>query len=300
MQKKHREPKIMNLHEASTSFWKRVKSRGSKPEIPVDSIPELNKMLWGLWKQKMYVVGARTSQGKTSFVLQLLLDAILNNKSIMYLSFEMSVDDIYERLFCSYYQIDNFDLFTGKYEQYEHQYKEFTQMIKDHVFVYSIDFGWSWGEVMEFFDNVKSYPDIIVIDYIQAISQGSQKGKEFIDDYIIRFRQYAMENNFCGILVSQLNRSNSEGRDKTPQMHHLKGSGYLEEIADVVILLEWLSKNTNAKDPNAFTIHVAKNRSGKTGYVNLDFVPEHYRFVEKKELETKENYYEPTEIEWED
>jgi replicative DNA helicase len=48
-------------------------------------------------------------------------------------------------------------------------------------------------------------------------------------------KKFAKEHNIVVILLAQLNREASNG---TPQLHHLKSSGDIEQDSDVVLLLD--------------------------------------------------------------
>src|SRR3990167_8314832 len=87
-------------------FKKTLEKRGENPELEITSLPNLNKKLWGMHLGKMTVIGARTSMGKTSFIMQLINDFINKNNPVLYISFEMTHEELLERLFCLRYKID--------------------------------------------------------------------------------------------------------------------------------------------------------------------------------------------------
>lgn len=259
-------------------------ARGNRPELPINSIPSFNRKIWGLPKGKLIIVGARTSMGKTSFVLQIATDLMKLNKSVFYLSFEMMQDEILERMFCSQYRINNFDLLKGGFKQYLAEWEDFKKYIDGKTkFIVSDGFGKSWKELDSFLNNLTVQPDVVILDYIQAIAGSSVEGKGFIDEYIRRFRELCIKRGFAGIIVSQLNRQTVDSADKTPQLHNLKGSGFLEEHADMVILLDWVGKH---KEDGDFVINIAKNRSGKTGHMNIKYIPEYYLFEDNSDEKT--------------
>ena len=52
----------------------------------------------------------------------------------------------------------------------------------------------------------------------------------------------------------------------------------------MVLLLDWVGKDKGKTD---FNLNVAKNRSGRTGYIDLEYVPEFYLFRDKPLLEAE-------------
>lgn len=264
-------------------------ARKESPELPITSMPELNKKLWGVPKGKMTVVGARTSQGKTSFVLQLAIDILTEKKSIHYFSFEMTKEQIVERMFCNIYKIDNYALLTGKFTDYFSLWEDFKDHLSNLRIVMSNDFGQSWNDIERYLEVLTVKPDVIIIDYIQAVAKASVEGKGFIDEYIRKFRQMCIDYHIAGIVVSQLNRQTMEDNKGVPSLHNLKGTGFLEELADMVCLLEWTGKQEQKPD---FIVNVAKNRNGRTGIIKVKYEPEFYRFSDfpNEELDEKEKY----------
>ena len=94
-------------------------------------------------------------------------------------------------------------------------------------------------------------------------------------------------------ICSQVNRTMADEKNKEPQLHQLKSSGFLEEHADVVYLLSWPYKYLKPVDGKVasydqfhkFIVYIAKNKDGQTGYRKLKFTPEYYLFEDWVEPE---------------
>ena len=232
----------------------------------------------------MVVIAGRTSHGKTAVTLQIISDLLEMKKRVLYISFEMTAPQILERMFCRKYKIDNHSLRTGHFDAHQREWDIFSDYIKTAKLAFSADFGNTWQEIEEIITTADDKPDVVVIDYINAIKGSSTPNmKGFIDEYIRHFKQLASENNFSGVLVCQVNRTNPDSKDKAPKLHQLQGSSHLENHSDVVILLDWLCKHTETEDKSFYTLHLAKNRNGRTGYIRLVFEPEYYNFKEYEE-----------------
>lgn len=257
-----------------------LQGRGDKPEMPVKSLPDLNHKIWGIKRKKVTLIAARPSVGKSAFAIQVAYDVALGLKRVLFLSLEMTVEDMLERLFCYEFKIDNQELMRGKYSKYTKQYEQFCQELGKLKFVFSDCIGKNWQEVDTLIKSLNPKPDVIFIDHINAIKvTGNQKVA--IDDYINNMVEIAKHQNIAVVLCCQINRDNQKDDDKTPQLHELKGSGNLEEAADIVLLLHWPHKyaregQSHAK--NSYVVIVGKNRNGPTGYINIKFEPEYYRF----------------------
>ena len=83
--------------------------------------------------------------------------------------------------------------------------------------------------------------------------------------------------------LSQLNRGLEQRADKRPMLSDLRGSGAIEQDADMVGLLyrtAYYATDDAAKEAEAgrARLILAKNRNGETGAVELTFIAELMRF----------------------
>jgi len=264
---------------------KKLKSRGDDPDLPILSLPDLNKKIWGIHKGKLTVIGGRTSNGKSAFAMQIAYDLACQDKGVLYLSLEMDTLNLLERVFCLHSNVDNMDLLHGRFDQVK--YDQFMEEAKKIKLVVDDSIGKTWHEIEKHIAGMSVKPDVIIIDYIQTIKKSGMQERAVIDEYLRNLREMAIRDNFAAIIVSQINRSSQEEGDKKPQLHNLKGTGFLEEHADVVMLVHWDSRSGTSKDPNKFTLFVAKNKDGRTGYVGLKFYPQYYLFKDEATDERK-------------
>ena len=75
--------------------------------------------------------------------------------------------------------------------------------------------------------------------------------------------------------MSQLSRT-AELRE--PTLSRLKESGDVENNADIVLLLWWEWKLNREAKRNKQKIINAKNRNGETGFVDVGFEPEFFKY----------------------
>jgi replicative DNA helicase len=272
---------IKPVSEVFVTAWKEIKQRQGKPEIEISFLPTLSEKIWGLRRQKMLVIGARTSQGKSSFALQLAYHCAKQGFRTYFFSLEMGAEELTERLFCQLAHIANFDLLL-KAPEYEDKAREFKELLKDLPLVITYKIGSTIKELYDVIEDLPK-PDVVILDYIQAIKHFEADRLSIINDYILQFRELSVQKNFAGVLVSQINRGAMEAGDKRPQLWLLKSSGTLEEHADTVLLLHWpyfYSRDIAKEDD--FEIIIAKNRSGTTGTIKAKFEPQHYLISEAK------------------
>ena len=250
---------------------------GKRPEIEITSMPDFSEKIWGLQKGELCIIGGRPSNGKSSLALQIAKDVAEHNK-VLFISLEMSIESCIKRLFCNLMQVDNMDLRKRGFEPYAREWGQFEEGVKNYRLVISRYIGKTWKEISEILNNLSDKPDLIVLDYIQCLSETGVKKMEVIDEYVRNFRNMAIDHNFAGLIVSQINRSNVKDNDGEPTLSGLKYSGFLEESADKAILTHW-AHHSDAEEPkDRFKIILAKNKEGETGVHYIKTLPEYSRF----------------------
>ena len=102
------------------------------------------------------------------------------------------------------------------------------------------------------------------------------------------------------IVLSQLSRANEQRGDKNekPKLSDLRDSGAIEQDADVVFLLRRPSRTAgadNADDKTLAIVDIAKNRNGETGEVEMSFVREWTRFLDREPVSKSVENFESSE-----
>lgn len=275
-------------------------------EIQITSMPQMNRIIGGFERKKLVVIGARPSEGKSAFALQLAYE-FSKKFRVLYMSLEMTTEEAMFRLMCHHKKIENTIFYRGNFD-YAPCEEFYQTMQKENRRLIIIDeHGKNWGEVNAIMETLgEDPPDIIFMDYVQCIKTSGKRMDE-IEDYIKNFRKIAIEKNICVFLLSQINRTNIV-ENKEPTMEGLKATGVLEEHADKVILLYYPCKRSENISVNIFKVIVSKNKNGLTGYIPCHIIPSQYRFYEivrNAENELKEEqiialHEQQTEVAWEE
>lgn len=262
-------------------------SRNKTPDLPLKTLPLFNDFVWGIQRKALTVIGARTSECKSTLAVQIAYDLAIQDKTVLFLSLETTVEKMGARLFCLHNRYNNTKAFRGGVVDNPEQWVKFENDLKDIPLIINDLLGKSWEDIDRVIKECQLKPDVVIVDYIQTISNREGQNKlETMNEYIRQIREMAIRNDFAAIICSQVNRTMAEDKNKEPQLHQLKGSGFLEEHADVVYLLSWpfkYLKQTEGKivsyeQLHKFIVYVAKNKDGQTGYKKLKFTPEYYLF----------------------
>lgn len=109
---------------------------------------------------------------------------------------------------------------------------------------------------------------VVVIDYLQLLKTGNPRlsREQQVAEMSREIKTLARELDVSIVLLAQLNRE-SEKRG-TPALSDLRESGGIEADADTVILIEHV-KDDDGEPTGMIRLHIAKNRHGRTGKIDL-------------------------------
>jgi replicative DNA helicase len=277
----------MRIKELYSNVVSKILERPKEPEF-TSGLPSLDNLLWGFKRGETAVIASRTSQGKTSFSLFLAYNLALQKKKVAFFTLEMSKESLAERFLAMVNRIDNEKILKNQLDEIDiENIKAKIFSFLDLEFYIKDDIGFSWRQVEEYIKKEK--PDIVFVDYVQMINSTNQVNERLAySEFVRQSKILAKVYNIPIILNSQVNRQAVEEKTSPdiPRLQNLKGTGVLEENVDVVLILHWAWKyarkvSEEDKYPKEeYTIWVAKNRNGRTGMVNICFIPEYYWFYE--------------------
>ena len=258
--------KLVPVSEILETVLKDIASRGTTPTYPT-GLNALDALLWGLHKKELLIMGARTSQGKSSLAFQLALHLASIGQKVAYFSLEMSKEQLVERMIAYHARINSRAIKHGLAQKQIENSASSLRAYSRNLTLLIDEGGFTFEEIVDICELVPF--DFVFIDYIQMVSVKGYKSKlEAIDEYVRKFKELAKTMNFGGVIVSQVNR---EGV-KDMGLHHLKGSGTLEEHPDTVLLLDW------DWEKDTYTIRVDKQRHGECGDAEVRYEPEYFTF----------------------
>jgi len=197
---------------------------------------KLNKITNGLQGGDLIIVAAETSQGKTSFALN-MAQVAGQTKPVYLVTCEMMPSQITARMMAYESEVNSNHILTGRLNETETQalhsnaaivgYNQLIINDKDN----SIDKIISNIRILHATKNI----EMVVIDYLQLIHTSDRGNKEQqVAAITRRLKNLAKELKIPIILLSQLSRN----RDSPfPKMSRLRDSGQIEEAADIVIFI---------------------------------------------------------------
>lgn len=219
----------------------------------------------------MIVVGARPSVGKTAFALQFGRAMSMKDK-VGFFSLETGVEKLAIRWISSSATVYLDHLKMRKLTDGEHVAIAHANH-RDSKYC-NMDFvkaaGMTVDEVIS--ESIKNQFKIIIIDYLQLIKGKGEKDENVrISNISMALHRFAQETETTVIALSQLSRAGKNGGG----METLRGSGQIEQDADIVFILELDDPN----DPDSMRmLSIEKNKEGKRAHCMLRFDGGHQRF----------------------
>ena len=246
---------------------------------------DLDKLTGGLQKSDLIILAARPSMGKTALALNMAMNAAIANNIVAIFSLEMRKEQIVQRLLSSYSGINSQKLSTGNFDMEEFsELVETRNYLSDRKLFIDDTAGLSLTELQVRAKKLKQEEKInlIVVDYIQLM-QGSRELRgnrvQEISEISRGLKSLALELDIPILALSQLSRGVESRADKRPILSDLRESGSLEQDADIVAFLyrdDYYEKEP--ENANITELIIAKNRSGPTTTINLQFNKECMRF----------------------
>ena len=250
----------------------------------------LDKMITGLNKSDLIILGARPGMGKTSFALNIVRNvAVDSGRRVAVFSLEMSRDQLAQRLLSSEAAIPSEKLRTGDLTK-----AEITNLTKA---------GTHLSEAEIYLDETPSITvpemkaklrrmgniDLVVVDYLGLMHSARRIDNRVqeISEITRGLKIMAKELMVPIIVCAQLSRgTESRGQSHRPGLSDLRDSGSIEQDADIVLFLyrekyyDSEKKDSEEKgDPNKAECIVAKNRHGEIGTVDLHWDGRYTRFT---------------------
>ena len=244
---------------------------------------DLDKVVVGLGKGSLIIVGARPGVGKTSFCLNLATNiAKRSKKAVCIFSLEMSNEQLVSRIISSEALVDAQKLRTGKLEPRDWDNIANATSVLTETNIYIDDTtDVSITGMKAKLRRVKNL-GLVVVDYLQLMeSEKSRKDGSRVNeiaDISRGLKKLAMELDVPVITCSQLSRGTEKEKERQPMLSDLRDSGSIEQDADMVI---FLSRDYYGKDPdkaNLVDVIVAKNRHGGLGTVQMSWLGQFTKF----------------------
>lgn len=232
--------------------------------------PTLDRHLSGLKPGRLYIVGGRPGQGKTSVALFSAIENAKAGKNTLFISAEQDVADLAAKIVgntsgLGHQQMDRRDLSAHDWMKLD---AAFAQIMNFPGTVFLKDNPGNINHLSALIRtlNRRAGLDLVVVDYLQLIHGATKNNARMREQEVAEIsrtlKKLTISEKLPIIALSQLNREATG----VPKLSNLRESGAIEQDADAVLLIYRPALDGSMEHgPDYGEIHIAKNRRGAAG-----------------------------------
>jgi replicative DNA helicase len=254
------------IDHAERLIERRVIQRPGAPS----GLRELDRLLGGFRDGHLVIIGARPSIGKTALGIGVAIAIARAHGPVAYLSAEMPAREIAERIIAQTSGIELTRLWRGPLGPAEHPKLVLAASDASSLRISVDDELRDWPAVLgRLQQRVAQGCRVVIVDYLGLMRvPGDDPSWERIATITHDAKEFAKRHKVPFVLLAQLNRQAAD-TSKAPTMNELRGSGDIEQDADVILLIHRPNAQSADSDEEAASIIVEKHRGGPTGVVNV-------------------------------
>jgi hypothetical protein len=256
----------------------------NRPDLLTTGLVPLDELWQGIEPGEFVVVGARTGDGKSSF---------LGNLACM-LGFDQEVHSVFFSLEMNMRQMATrfgrwYD-FRGRLEPNRREPRQESLQAVQRLLTHCLDLHCGSATIASIEQAIRAvhkakHITIVFVDYLQLVRSPDRLRdgpEQVIADVTGRLKRLALDLGIVVVAAGQLNRQAvRDGKTTAPQIAHLRYSGAIEQDADKVILLSEppVDRPCGSASQQAMNIACAKNRNGPVGLIEITWDKPHGRYL---------------------
>lgn len=236
----------------------------------------------GLRRGDLSVIGGRPSMGKSILAENIARHNAKKGLAVRIQSYEMGAKDLAIRGCAADKEVDYGNARRGRMTVGE------VDLLNDYINELS---GWNLSVDSESLNidelvaecriqKQQHGLDLLVVDHIHLMPlQDVRNEVRELDEITAKLKRLAIELDIHVIAVAQLNRGKEKALETRPTMSDIRGSGGIEQNANLVIFPYRPAYYDNSENPTKAELILAKNRDGMRGTLHIGFRGEYQKFT---------------------
>jgi replicative DNA helicase len=249
---------------------------------------DLDNVLGGFQPGNLIIIAARPSIGKSALVCNIAENvAAKQGTPVAFFSLEMSEAELAHRFISCRSRIPNDRLRKGKVSQ-----RDWPRVVRACNELENAPLWLDDSSDLSLLDlrakarrlaSSENGLGLVIVDYLQLMRAEDPRANrvEQVGQFSRGLKILARELDVPVLALSQLSRAPELRPDKRPMLSDLRESGSLEQDSDVVGFIYRDSVYNDDADPSEAELIIAKHRNGPTGKVDMVFLDQYPRFVDK-------------------
>ena len=271
-----KDQKAYSLSNNSEGYFEKLKYRSMGIR---SGFAYLDEMISGFKEGKIYIMGARPGTGKTTIGMQILTHMAEQGIPCLMFPTEVGAEPLIDKILARKCQVSLKKFQNGTFTKEDvSKIEEARSYISSLPLTIYDDFGL---DIEAYETQIDKYaPKVVCLDYFQALKWKDPASVGEKEEAVRRIKKLTKDRNIVTICMSQLNRNNAGKAG----MAELKGTGALEEYADVIAQLY---KGEGHNYPTPIDMIVTKSKYSATGPISFLFKNSVAEFTEDSINETK-------------
>lgn len=281
---------LLTPEEQIDRFYQRREliDAGMKPYVRT-GFRSLDRMLsGGLQNSGLYFLAGRPGMGKTTLALAIAEYAANTAGPTLYITLEMSDQQLTSKRVSAIAKIKYADIISDTLTEEEYRrVANAARTIGATPLTINRRMTATVSQISMMARGNRGF-HLVVIDHFSLIRTPGRQDRAQEYTYVSNaLKRLAISMGVPVLVLAQLNRENERRTDKRPMLSDLRETGAAEQDADGIILLhrpDYYDKDSPERDENMPVLveaHVAKNRHGATGKVDLSFYLKSGNFRER-------------------
>ena len=280
------------LTDAFEEITKMAEQHSTLAGVPT-GFKDVDELFHGLRGGDLIILAARPGVGKTSFALNLAVNAARSGTSVAFFSLEMSAIQLVQRILCAEASVDLSRIRAGQIKDSDwgpiadasNRLSKLNLYIDDSPGLSILE---ARAKARRELRNAAGN-GLIVVDYLQLMQPPTVRrdGNRAVEVGEISrgLKVLAKEMDMPVLALSQLSRQVEMRGKKRPMLSDLRESGSIEQDADIVMFIDRSMDPTEAEDDNRpnegeAELIVAKHRNGPTRDIRLAFNSKLTKFID--------------------
>lgn len=202
---------------------------------------KLDNLTLGLVPGELILVAGKTSRGKTTLALNIGNKLALDGKTVLFVTLEMTHEEITQR-----------SMFmngcTG-----EELTEDYHTVAANTVFQATDELRWDSIDKLMQKAKEEMGVDLVIIDHLHYFTRELTNVAEDLGRITKEFKKNAIRHKVPVMLISHVRKT---GDDKEATMEDMRGSSYMAQDADIVLMVGRLPEN-----PKHTMVRIEKNRN---------------------------------------
>jgi replicative DNA helicase len=266
--------KSVHIDAVMVESLKRIERAHDAASIIPTGFYDLDRQIAGLERTELMTVAGRPSMGKTSFALDLGLNAAVRGYSVLFVSVETSREKLGMRMLSRETKMNSRKFRTGNLDDGDYGRLAAASGKLSRLPVDVLDRESDWETIKREIRRRRGL-DVVVLDYLTLLDLpiGRNERRDLAVGRVANeAKRLALSMNLVFILLSQLNRKSEDRSDPEPIMSDLRDSGDIEQAADVIIFpFRPIVYDPDYKPRAKAFLKIAKARDLPTGKIPVRF-----------------------------